>query len=123
MTNIKNHNFTGIDYRIDYSDYYDFFLNTDALNNINESVSPIASFAFSADSNNIVSLSEWSGASTSDITAFTYGLTALDNGSIEYNQSVGDVTNNELLNIFTGTTLSKLSGDTKLTLKKVSFLA
>lgn len=120
MTNIKNHNFTGIDYRIDYSDYYDFFLNTDALNNINESVSPIASFTFSADSNNIISLSEWSGASTSDITAFTYGLTALDNGSIEYDQSVDDVANNDLLNIFTGTTLSKFSGDTKLTLKKVS---
>ena len=127
MTNLKNYNFSGIDCRLDNSEYYDFYLNTDALTNYgNPSYlvdNLISSFAFSAYSTNIseiISDVSWVSATTSSFTAYTYGLTGLDNGAIGYIPEIDDYAHTGLTSILTGSTLIGVSGNSALILNQVS---
>lgn len=147
MTNIKNYNFTGIDFKLSNSEYYDFYLNTDALkfevdsvigdfdsldydnydwytDSINADFSLITSFNFNyyynpESINQITSVVQWGGSLSDDFSATTYGLTGLDNGAIYYSGTSNPI-NNEILNLLTGSTLIHSSNDTLLTLNKVT---
>ena len=130
MTNIKNYNFTGIDYRINYNEYYDFYLNTDALyseSNINlissfdfKEITPIDNGGgfglpnFGDPISGITSNIIWGDSIVSAITITTYGLTGLDNGSIPYNPSIDN-----FLNTLTGTTLHIPENSNSLILNRV----
>ena len=146
MTNIKNYNFSGLDYHLSNSDYYDFYLNTDGiyLSNVNTgdfdnydyqnqdwfvSTDPIDSlitgfnfnYYYDNDSiNQITSYVDWGDATSESFSAYTYGLTGLDNGSVTYSPESDDYAHTGLLNALTGTTLINVSGNTTLTLNKVT---
>jgi len=145
MTNIKNYNFSGLDYRLSNSGYYDFYLNTDAIYLNTENVgdwnvgdyenndwfvqansvdSLISAFDFSYlytdPVNQITSHVDWDGATSSSFSANTYGLTGLDNGSVTYSPETDSYGHTGLLSALTGTTLVHVSGDTTLTLNKVT---
>jgi len=146
MTNLKNYNFTGIDFRVSNSEYYDFYLNTDGSDfymggiagdfdsedydnsdwdvGLDYEESLIVSFKFkyyyTDPVSQITSYINWSDASTSSFTASTYGLTGLDNGSIPYGPNADDYGHNGLLSALTGTTLVHISGDTAVKLNKVT---
>jgi hypothetical protein len=146
MGNIKNYTFDKLDFRLSNSEYWDFYLNTDAIkNSAHYSTNNIASFNFSGYtflSNNsdfdfedflssdfetvggITSETQWSGYTSpvSGFTATTFGLTSLDNGYSIYDESTDDDAHNSLLSALTGTSLIHTSGDTKLHLKAVSGL-
>ena len=140
MGNIKNYTFNKLDFKLSNSDYWDFYLNNDAMKNIpHYSGNSIASFDFSdyttfgpdflkgdfleSDFNtskiDIISTSSWIGAYSGNFSATTFGLTGIDNGSIIYNNT-DDYVHTELLSALTGTTLIHTSADTKLSLKQVS---
>jgi hypothetical protein len=142
MGNIKNYTFDKLDFRLSNSDYWDFTLNTDAIKNTsNYSENIIASFDFSArevlslipDFNvddfsgddfytnyGVYSEYAWSGASSSNFSATTYGLTAYDNMAVTYVESDDNDSHTTLLSYLTGTTLIHTSGDTKLVINQVS---
>jgi hypothetical protein len=121
MTNIKNYNFTGIDFKISNSEYYDFFLNTDGREYDSSNTQPlISSFNFTSfnegqDINQVSNETPWVGAVSTNFSASTYGLTGLDNGKITY--SAGS---DNFLNKLTGTTLNIASADTNFTLNQVT---
>jgi len=149
MTNIKNYNFSGIDYRVSDSEYYDFYLCSDSASvyisdfdfisdfdvedffysdfKLDNSPSDylISSFNFSSD-NQLISLINSANTKSSvfiplssTFTASTYGLTGLDNGSIPYTPETDDFAHNELINTLTGSSLV-ITGDTALKLNKVT---
>lgn len=146
MTNLKNYNFTGLDYLLSNSEYWDFYLNTDGTSFIgssnigdwdsqdynnndwnvgtNAEESLIVGFKFKYIYSNpvsqIISYKNWEDATTSSFTASTYGLTGLDNGAIPYDPSTDNFGHTALLSALTGTTLVHISGNTTLTLKQVT---
>jgi len=145
MTNIKNYNFSGLDYHLSNSDYYDFYLNTDGVSISNEntgdwngsdyenndwfvSANPIDSLISAFDFNHyytnpvnqITSYVDWGEAVSGSFSASTYGLTGLDNGSVTYSPETDNYGHTGLINALTGTTLIHSSGDTTLTLNKVT---
>ena len=141
MGNIKNYTFNKLDFKLSNHEYWDFYLNNDAIKNTdNYGTNLIASFDFSnyggfgidfiepdfleGDFNmtptDIVSDSVWSGAFSTNFSASTFGLTGLDNGFIVYNETDDDDGHTALLSALTGTTLVHTSGDTKLVLNQVS---
>ena len=141
MTNIRNYNFTGIDYRVSNSEYWDFYLNTDgygsngspisdwgsddfdsqdwSTGSINAEASLISSFNFNyyytKPVPQITNAIPWEGAVVSGITATTYGLTGLDNGAIFY-----DVDSFNIIDALTGSTLIINPNDNFMKLNKVS---
>jgi len=141
MGNINNYNHNKLDFRLSNSEYWDFYLNTDAIKNGEHyTTNNIVSFDFSQidnlslnadffledffsndfdDIGGITSLSGWSGYVSSNFSATTFGLTGLDNGYMVYDESLDDDAHTTLLNTLTGTTLIHSSGDTKLHLKGV----
>lgn len=128
MTNIKNYNFTGIDFRVSNSEYYDFYLNTDALKtHINSSgINPILSFNFSGltslPQSGLTNEELWDDTQTpvSGLTATTYGLTGLDNGAIFYDPANDTFDHQNLIDKLTGTTLTISSGSTNFIIDNVS---
>tara|TARA_R110000824_G_scaffold106610_17_gene252143 strand:+ start:22376 stop:24094 length:1719 start_codon:yes stop_codon:yes gene_type:complete len=146
MTNIRNFNFTGLDYRVSNSEYYDFYLNTDGYNSDGSFIgdfdtqdydnqdwltSPIdaeqylvSSFNFNYYYENsipqITNVEPWVGAVVSSLTATTYGLTGLDNGKIYYDSESDGFGHLDLLDKLTGSTLTISANNKFLTLDKVS---
>ena len=141
MSNIKNYTFNKLDFRLNNSEYWDFYLNSDAIKNSNPySDNLIASFDFSTyggfgadfsqpdflegDFNmtqvSIISSVGWDGAYSSDFSGDTFGLTGLDNGRIPYDGSSDDYGHTGLLTLLTGTTLVHTSTSNKLVLNQVS---
>jgi hypothetical protein len=146
MANIKIYNFSGIDFRISGSDYFDFYLNangmTTVINDVNvdfsyqdwgfdwditeetpsDYLTVSFDFNFSNPNNQIISTLSggWGGSTTSSFTATTYGLTGLDNGAITYSPELDTYGHDALLSALTGTTLVHVSGDTQLKLNKVT---
>jgi hypothetical protein len=146
MSNIRNYNFTGIDYRVSNSEYYDFYLNTDGYrsNNLlqgdfdNEDfdsedwlTTPLKAefdlismfnfnYYYSESVPQITNIQPWDGAIVSGLTASTYGLTGLDNGDISYEPLLDNFSHDVLLSALTGTTLVVPSGSTNMVLHKVT---
>ena len=119
--------------KLSNSEYYDFYLSTDALYNEccenNESTpcfvtwfdfNDTKTFNNSTSINDIYSLRTWTGATNSGYTFDTFGLTGLDNGELVYNQIPGDNKNEGLVDILTGTTLTIPANDYRLKLHAVT---
>lgn len=146
MTNIRNYNFTGLDYRVSNSEYYDFYLNTDGYtydgsfvgdwdnedydnfdwltSSLNAEASLISTFNFNyyytSEVPQITNAEPWDEASVSGITASTFGLTGLDNGRIPYDPQSDDFGHNTLLSALTGTTLIIPQNSNYMRLNKVT---
>jgi len=142
MSNIKNYNFNKLDFRLSNHEFWDFYLNSDAIKNgphysgntifgVNFNAYDGLSIEpdFNSDDFNlddfyttygIVSDYEWSGAISTNFSASTYGLTGHDNMSLIYIESEDDDAHTTLLSGLTGSTLIHASGDTKMVLRPVS---
>lgn len=134
MSNIKNNNFNKLDLRLSNNDYWDFYLANDEtpVNTYSAVTSGNCSVVWydfnnlsiypnnDPTKNSIKSLYSWNDAINSGYTFNTIGLTGIDNGLITFEKTTGDTTNQALLSALTGTTLVINSGDTKLTLTKVT---
>jgi hypothetical protein len=77
-------------------------------------------FATTASTDTICSLVTWDGATNTGYTFNTIGLTGIDNGLITFDKTSADTSNQSLLTALTGSTLSITSGDTRLTLNRVT---
>lgn len=134
MGNIKNFNFNKVELRLSNSDYWDLFLSTDDGPTLtctgltsgdcfvvwydfnNPNIYPNS--ATSATS--IYSLVTWNDAINTGYTINTIGLTGIDNGLITFDTISGDTSNQVLLSALTGSTLVIPSGDTRLTMTRVT---
>jgi len=130
MGNIRNFNFNKLDLALSNSDYWDFFLATDAstvkssnnnclisLFDFNESSMYLSGLT---STNIISSLAIWTGSTNTGYTFSTIGLTGIDNGLVTFNKTSGDTANLALLSALTGTTLIIPSGDSRLHLNKIT---
>jgi len=134
MVNIKNYNFNKLDLKLSNSDYWDFYLATDASDSLRcsgvtsgdcfvvwydfNNSSTYAGSAVSATS--IYSLVSWDGAINTGYTLNNIGFTGIDNGLITFDTISGDTSNQVLLSALTGSTLVIPSGNTKLHLTRVT---
>ena len=135
MSNLKNFNFNKIDAFLSESEYYDFYLAQDEYSYVNYTDGIISgdclvvyydfnesgiysSGTTSADT--IFSLVTWNEAINTGYTFDYFGLTGIDNGLITYTEVSGDTSNAALLSAITGTVITVTSGDTRLTLNKVT---
>jgi len=134
MGNIKNFNFNKLDFKLSNSGYWDFFLASDDSSSApsgppssgdcfvvwydfnNDNIYPNSASTAST----IYSLITWDNAVNTGYTLNTIGLTGIDNGLVSFDKVSGDTSNQALLSALTGTTLIIPSGDTRLTLNKVS---
>lgn len=127
MGNIKNFNFNKLDLRLSNNDYWDFFLANDENSPSDDIILSGECFVVWYDFNNlnifpnsattastIHSLVTWNGAINNGFTGYTYGLTGIDNGALTFEKDINDPTNNNLVDVLTGSTLILPSGDTRL---------
>lgn len=112
-SNIKNFNFNKIDLRLSNSEYWDFYLAHDEnSSDCYECEIPdeclISEFDFNSglSGDTIISSVAWSGATDVGNVIPTYGLTGLDNGAINLILNPLDLTNQNLVDALTGTTLT-----------------
>jgi hypothetical protein len=130
MSNIFQHNFNNCDLRLSNSDYWDIFISYDKRSGLNHDVILSGGcLLIDIDANNdlsisgdsICSLVEWSGATINEsgVTLNDIGLTGIDNGYIDY-PCTASTTGNTFLNIYTGSSLTITSADTKFCMTKVS---
>jgi len=132
MSNIKNFNFNNLDLRLSNSEFYDFYLGTDEDYRTNydcliSNECLISNFDFNdsetilpSDTKTIFSLDNWIGATNNGILITTYGLTGIDNGVIPYNDTNIDPTNQNLVDLLTGSSLTISSGETRFFMSQVS---
>jgi hypothetical protein len=133
MGNINNFNANKLDLKLSNSDYWDFYLSTDATSLPSLVVTSgdclVVNFDFNdnniyssgtTSADTISSLVYWTGATNTGYTFNTFGLTGLDNGVIPYKKVPNDPKNLALLSALTGTTLVIPSGDSRLHLTRVT---
>ena len=135
MGNLKNYNFNKIDMYLSNSQYYDLYLAQDEVSapcvcdTVISGDCLVVHYDFnnpnifstgSTSANTIYSLSTWSEATNTGYTFQTFGLTGIDNGYIEYIKNSGDTSNTGLTHTLSGTTTIIPSGDTRLTLTRVT---
>ena len=131
---INNFNFKNVRLRLVNDEYWDFFLSTDEHYLIPSSTiltgDTLAAYinfgdqnsysTGSTSANTIISTVSWVGAYNSGATLSDIGLTGMDNGYLNFNSLIGTTGNTAFLSAFTGSSVTIPSGDTKLTLHKVS---
>ena len=133
MGNIQNYNVAQLKLQVSNSDYWDFFLANDYTGLPPSGVTsgtclvtwydfnnPLIYATGSTSADTIYSLVSWNGALNSGYTIDTIGLTGIDNGLVTFDKTSGDTSNQALLSALTGTTLIIPSGDTRLTLHRVT---
>lgn len=134
MGNIKNFNFNKLDLKLSNSDYWDFFLATDegpvlSCTGVTSGDCFVVWYDFnnsniystgSTSADTIYSLVTWDDAINTGYTFDTIGLTGIDNGLITFNTISGDTSNQVLLSALTGSTLIVPSGDTRLTMNRIT---
>jgi len=135
MGNILNFNVNKIDMRLSNAHYWDLYLAKGDFSIIPQDTilsgdCLVAHYDFnepaiyggtgSTPADSILSLTTWTDAISSGITASTIGLTGIDNGLITFNKQSGDTTNQALLSALTGSTLVIPSGETRLNLNRVT---
>lgn len=131
-TNLLNHNFNKFDLKLSNREYWDFYLHPweskdDGIDNLvdcsyihydfNDVLNYVTALSGNSD---IISLTNWSGATGSGVTLTNIGLTGLDNGLIQFVKDSGDTSNNQLMGALTGSTYSISSGVTKMVMNPVS---
>jgi hypothetical protein len=129
MGNISNFNVNKIDMRLSNLNYWDLYL-ADGDFSIPLSANTVytdclvAHYDFNNDDiysgDSIYSLTTWDDAVNTGYTMDTIGLTGLDNGLLSFTKLSADTTNQTLLQVLTGTTLVIPSGETRLSLTRVS---
>jgi hypothetical protein len=133
MTNINNYNSNKLKLQLSNHDYWDFKLANDGkitspITGVTSGTCLVSYFDFansdiystgSTSANTIYSLISWGDAINTGYTFSTYGLTGIDNGGIDISGLTG-TSNTEIMSALTGTTLTILSGDTRLKLNRVS---
>lgn len=86
MGNIRNYNLDKLDFKLSNSEYFDFYLNEDAIKDVdNSNFEHLMSFDFTnltGVTDNITNLKHWSESFSEDFEINTYGLTALDNAQL-----------------------------------------
>lgn len=134
MGNLKNFNFNKADAFLSNYQFYDYYLAMDGCATIPFTGSVtgdcfVVDYDFndsniystgSTSADTIFSLATWTGATNSGYTFNTFGLTGIDNGLITFTKTTGDTSNIALLNVLTGSTVALTSGDTRLTLNRVT---
>jgi hypothetical protein len=133
MTNINNYNYNKLKLNLSNHDYWDFKLANDGkistpFTGVTSGICLVSYFDFAnpntyssgtTSANTIYSLISWDDAINTGYTFSTYGLTGIDNGGIDISGLTG-TSNTEIMSALTGTTLTILSGDTRLELNRVS---
>jgi len=133
MGNINNYNFGMFDVKLTNAGFWDLFLTDDntcpSPSGVTSGTCLVSYFDFnnsliystgSTSADTIYSLISWSGATNTGYTMDTIGLTGIDNGLVIFDKLTGDTSNQALLSALTGTTLIVPSGDTRLTLHRVT---
>lgn len=134
MTNLINYNPNTLEFRLGRKDYWDFYLARPNIifnpyTGVTNGVCAAAHFDFnnpsiyssgSTSADTIYSTVTWNGASSSGVTATTIGYTGIDNGLITFVKNSGDTSNLALLSALTASTLVIPSGETRLTLTRVT---
>ena len=130
MSNINQNNFRNCNVRLSNSDYWDLYISTDCANPIldHNAILSGSCLLIDIDFNNdntisgdtIYNLVDWSGATINKtgLTLNDIGLTGIDNGFLLYN-CTGSTTGSSFLNIYTGSTLTLTSADTKFFMTRV----
>lgn len=133
MGNIKNYIFAKFDLQLSNSGFWDLYLANDftgpAPSGVTSGTCLVSYFDFNnpfiyssgaTSADTIYSLLSWSGATNTGYTMDTIGLTGIDNGLVTFDKLSGDTSNQVLLSALTGSTLVIPSGDTRLTLHRVT---
>ena len=134
MGNIRNFNFNKLDLKLSNSDYWDFYLAADDRGLSSSSgLTSGDCFVVWYDFNNpsiypnsattastIYSLVNWTGATNTGYTFDTIGLTGVDNGLVTFEKDVLDLSNQNLVDALTGSTLIIPSGDTRFVMNLVT---
>jgi hypothetical protein len=134
MGNLKNYNFNKIDAFLSNYQYHDYYLALDGCATVPYTGSVtgdcfVVDYDFndpniystgSTSADTIYSLVTWTGATNSGYTFNTFGLTGIDNGYITFDKTTGDTANTALLSALTATTIVIPSGETRLTLNRVT---
>ncbi len=130
MAIIKNNNHNYIKLIVSKSEYYDLILS----DNNDDSFTPTGNDLYTdlcigyidtnipdcVDTDKLISLTgyTWSEAINNGVELGNIGYTGIDNGLVKFD--IDTITDDELKNIITGSTLTILTGDTKLYLNAVS---
>ena len=119
--NIKLNNVKSIRFRCNYDKYYDFMLYKGERygdgsfgNCIAADITPYGV----ADNGKVYSTQSWPGAVSEGLVLKDIGLTGIDNGFITYRKDA--ISNQEFIEILTGSTYSIEEGDGRLFLSPVS---
>jgi len=130
MGNIKNYNFSKIDFKLSNSDYWDLFLASDFSNTTCDLLTEGDCFVvwydfnesdiFPYGSDSIYSLVNWTGATNTGYELNTIGLTGIDNGLLTFAKDPLDLTNEALLETLTGSTLVIPANEKRLVLTRVT---
>ena len=119
--NIKINNVRSLDAKIRLDEYYDFMLyKGEAYGADTSDECLVADFSkFDIDeAGKIHSLVSWSGASNEGVEMNDIGFTGIDNGFIKYRKDM--ISNQDFMNILTGSTYSISSADTRFFLSPIT---
>ena len=131
---LNNYMFNGCDLRLSSHKFYDLYLSNDhiilpTINGFFSGKTLISYFDFNNENiyssgitsaNTIYSLTTWDGAINSGDTLYDIGLTGIDNGLVVYDKLSGDTNNSNLISAMTQSTLTLVTGDTRLQLNSVT---
>ena len=130
MGNIKNFNFNKLDLKLSNSDYWDFYLGTDEggpdCSPLQAGTCKVVWYDFNepsiygASTDSIYSLVTWDNAVNTGYTINTIGLTGIDNGLLSFVKDPLDLTNENLLETLTGSTLIIPPDEKRLVLTRVT---
>lgn len=128
MSNIKNNNFNKFDLKVSKSEYWDFLISKEK--DPNEILDGNTFYDKTLISNIDLNSTEcidgdilrsnvvWSDAYNNGLTLRNIGFTGIDNGLITFDKNI--ITSDDFYNLVTGSSITIASGDTKLTLNKIS---
>lgn len=119
--NIKINNVKSIRFRCNYDKYYDFMLYKGECygdGSFGDCLAADITPYSLADDGKLYSKAVWGGAVSEGAELKDIGFTGIDNGFITYNKD--EISNQEFLDIFTGSTYTIAAGDRRLFLSPVS---
>ena len=137
MGNIKNFNFNRLDLKLNFSDYWDFYLANDEgpapycgplssgdcfvvwydFNNLDTYNNSTPNFIYG---DNIYSLVTWNGSVNTGYTFDTIGLTGIDNGLVTFDKDPNDKLNLGLLTALMDSTLTIPANDNRFHMHNVT---
>lgn len=119
--NIKINNVRSLDAKVLLDEYYDFMLykgEAYGADTTEECLAADFSSFNMGENGKIYSLSSWTGASVDEVNLDDIGLTGIDNGFIKFRKDA--ISNQDFLNILTGSTYHIDSADTRFFLSPIT---